>query len=58
VDLPSDVLHLRARASRDGDVRAGRRQLSRNVRTDPAPASGDERDLAGQIILRRHDAGG
>ncbi len=41
----------RVRAA-DRDASAGVRELARNARADPAPTTGDERDLALELVFR------
>ena len=51
-DLGHDLLDLAARACTHGDSGARVRELARDPRADPAPAAGDERYLAGEIVSR------
>ena len=50
-------LHLLPRSRRDGDARAGARELERDPAADPAPTAGDERDPAFEVGVRGHPAG-
>src|SRR6266542_3222030 len=50
VDLTGDSLDLLARAGADRDARARGRELTGDVRADPAPAPGHQRHLSVQAI--------